>query len=130
MASRPRNFVGLLRGRRVYVSEGRSAKAPLAFVVYARVDGERMSLVARVEDREFVDERVWSADSRSWLPAGRPLTAREKAEEHANWWRGVVNKDAEVVAVLPVRQRPSPRRPRTRTGRRAEPAPHDRQQEG
>jgi hypothetical protein len=98
--TKPVRYKGTIGVRRVYVTAGHSKK-PLAFAIYADTNRDgKLRLVARIEDRSYPDELVWNPENRCWQ-GRRTLTAAEKADQSAIWWREVAHRATMIVTLSP-----------------------------
>lgn len=121
------SFVGqLVSGKRVYVRRANRdrSEVPIAFAVFADVarDGKR-KIVGRFHHPLLTADRprrMFCANGFEhgqsaccWTPVSE-LTAEEAARWCAHWWTHVVDKQAEVVALVPTGPRTG-RKPRERS---------------
>jgi hypothetical protein len=97
-------------GRRFYVTS--KSGTPLAFVVFRRLcdrewiaatesylltprPQDKWERVSTVEDRPYPKE-LHRVDG-CYVPLGRDMTPREKAEEDATWWREIGHSETIIV---------------------------------
>jgi len=109
------SYVGRLAGgKRVYVRD-KAGEPPLRFAIYADVDGDGgRRLVGRTRAEpprrpttsgEMVCENGLEhlPGACCWRPFAGTMSAEDRAGWSRHWWTHVARKDAEVVAVVPVR---------------------------
>ena len=97
-------------GRRFYVTS--KSGRPLAFAVFRRLadrewiaETESHRLIPRPQDKwervSTVEDRPYPGESHRvdgcYVPLGRDMTPREKADEDATWWREIGRSEAVVV---------------------------------
>ncbi len=108
------SYVGRLQsGKRVYVRD-RAGRPPLRFAIYAdeRGDGGRR-LVGKISAESprrpstsgemACENGLEHPGACCWRPLAGIMSAEDRAGWSRHWWTHVAGRDAEVVAVAPVR---------------------------